>query len=349
MKRIWIYILKKLGDFSGGYGTTKRRNFFIAVALIVAVHIGVMFWCLSVFPEYRILMRVAMLSGILLLLHMHQISKIPYVNFYTEWAMDMEEELFRARIQAEPGMDAMARLKKFLSLEPQWKHGEEILALVAPAVSLMPSKTGQLDTFMGGRPVLASGSDWPMHDGRELDFLAQIDLKEAAAAGLDPVFPGGGYLVFFYAANVEEPEWDVKSGSKAIRVIHSIKPWASAPGAGSHCYEIRKLESLPHPDSAACSGLKDRDSSLYREIYYGIRKDGWGWGHQIGGWPDLIQNDILPSGAPKKGGRVLLAQFDSDDLIGWCWGDVGKLYFMVSEDDLAKGRFDRVSMEMQCT
>ena len=43
----------------------------------------------------------------------------------------------------------------------------------------------------------------------------------------------------------------------------------------------------------------------------------------------------------------LLLQVSSDDEIGLMFGDMGRLYVSIREDDLAPGRFDRVRGEMQ--
>lgn len=46
----------------------------------------------------------------------------------------------------------------------------------------------------------------------------------------------------------------------------------------------------------------------------------------------------------------LLLQIDSEeDKTGMMWGDVGRIYYWIHEDDLAKLCFDRVICEMQCS
>lgn len=91
--------------------------------------------------------------------------------------------------------------------------------------------------------------------------------------------------------------------------------------------------------------------------------------HQIGGWPRLVQSSIwrechvvshgLPLGNPQQAAdpRVqalppgedrwrLLLQLDTDEDVGWMWGDVGTLYFAVrSEPPL---RFGETWMIFQC-
>jgi uncharacterized protein YwqG len=46
----------------------------------------------------------------------------------------------------------------------------------------------------------------------------------------------------------------------------------------------------------------------------------------------------------------MLQQIDSEEnKTGIMWGDVGRIYYWILEDDLAALRFDRVICEMQCT
>jgi uncharacterized protein YwqG len=97
-------------------------------------------------------------------------------------------------------------------------------------------------------------------------------------------------------------------------------------------------------------------------------------GHRFGGWPAVIQNPmelecemvtkgiyagsaeayadpliiISPLRESARDWR-LLRQLDSDDDLGWSWGDVGTLYFWCRENDLADRRFDRAWTILQCT
>ncbi len=43
----------------------------------------------------------------------------------------------------------------------------------------------------------------------------------------------------------------------------------------------------------------------------------------------------------------LLLQLDTDDNPGWMWGDAGKLYFWIREEDLKSNNFENVWMVSQ--
>lgn len=93
--------------------------------------------------------------------------------------------------------------------------------------------------------------------------------------------------------------------------------------------------------------------------------------HRLVGWPDIIQNEMEPECALVTGGiycgdgrgyaseegrRILaepndwrlLLQIDSDEDHGKLWGDAGKLYFWIREQDLAARDFKRCWLIQQC-
>jgi uncharacterized protein YwqG len=91
-----------------------------------------------------------------------------------------------------------------------------------------------------------------------------------------------------------------------------------------------------------------------------------------GGFPETVQNNDLEltaelvshgiyCGNPKgyREGKSrglgagaadwrLLLQLDSEEDAGMMWGDLGRLYFMIREEDLKTLSFNRAWMDMQC-
>lgn len=94
-----------------------------------------------------------------------------------------------------------------------------------------------------------------------------------------------------------------------------------------------------------------------------FRRDHWPH-HRIGGYALPVQGSVEPEGArvfhpgdDAQAGEerrefasrlVLLAQIDSDSRSGMGWGDAGRLYWLISRDDLAAGRFERATFTWQC-
>lgn len=82
------------------------------------------------------------------------------------------------------------------------RHVEAAAALARRSVRLVPGDgpppEGARSRF-GGVPDMPYGSIWPNWDAEPLTFVAQIDLVEAAAAGIDPLLPADGLLLIFSA------------------------------------------------------------------------------------------------------------------------------------------------------
>jgi uncharacterized protein YwqG len=94
--------------------------------------------------------------------------------------------------------------------------------------------------------------------------------------------------------------------------------------------------------------------------------------HQAFGWPEVIQSPMQldvqlaangiyvgePEGyddprvellAPSANDWRLFLQLDSDDDLGWMWGDVGRLYFWIRDADLRAGRYESTWCVLQCS
>lgn len=82
------------------------------------------------------------------------------------------------------------------------RHVEAAAALARRSIRLVPGEDpppeGARSRF-GGVPDMPYGAVWPNWDAEPLTFLAQIDLAEAAAAGIDPLLPADGLLLIFSA------------------------------------------------------------------------------------------------------------------------------------------------------
>jgi hypothetical protein len=124
-------------------------------------------------------------------------------------------------------------------------------------------------------------------------------------------------------------------------------------------------QTLPRTDF-----VWDRDGDAYLELQSGAFENMHH--HQVLGYPSPVQNADMEEecqlasngvyvGNPEgyKDPRVpalkagatdwkLLLQLDTDDDIGWMWGDVGTLYFWVRESDARCGDFSKVWMIFQC-
>ena len=86
---------------------------------------------------------------------------------------------------------------------------EALWALKRPALRIVPD-TGVSPctpgSRLGGRPLGAAGTRWPVSERGPLDLLAQFDLAEVARVWPDGPLPGRGLLSFFYDG-VEQDAW----------------------------------------------------------------------------------------------------------------------------------------------
>jgi uncharacterized protein YwqG len=263
--------------------------------------------------------------------------------------------------------------KVWEQLEPRIAH------LKKPTVSLLVKDEKTKSNF-GGNPILDSTDfPWPMSNGKPLSFLAQLDLAEIASAHKFDWLPSTGSLLFFY--DVEEMPWgfDPKDRGK-WKVIYQEDPKFSIdlPTALAQEFIIPEnylvaqkdmvLPDLEYPEPSQLN-FSDEDFDAYGE-YKDEMRDNY---HRVGGHPSVIQNNTMelecqlasngiyvgePEGynsqkakdlTPGAKDWRLLLQVDSDDDEGMMWGDLGRLYFWVREQDARKKNFDNVWLILQCS
>lgn len=239
---------------------------------------------------------------------------------------------------------------------------------------------------LGGDPVTAAGAQWPCWHGEPLNFLALIDLTELSAFDDSGLLPRVGFLNFFYDATGQRAWGFDPAQSAAWRVVYAppgdVQPLSAPPGTETFParglraaptitmpgWEEEALADLPREDRDRLDGLDE----AWRAVV-GPAGD-WPGGeprHQVGGWPALVQdafwleaqlasNGIYvgnpagyrdPRADPLRAGAAswrLLLQLDTDDDLGWMWGDVGRLYFTMRLEDLAACDFSQAWMVLQC-
>jgi len=261
-------------------------------------------------------------------------------------------------------------------------------AKALPCFLLRPMSEGEVAaapaTKMGGVPSLPSADLWPKYKDKSLAFIAQIDLSQLPRSGPNGMgdLLAQGMLYFFYDA--EQSVWGFdpkdKDGWRVLYVsaLPSPMPQLDYPSdLPDHArYPEVRLQSvadrsLPDPNSlaeelglsaATCETVIDMHSEY-------IEKSGPR--HQLLGYPAVIQGEMElecqlasnglycgdasgykdPRAESLKAGAVdwrLLLQVDSDDAAGMMWGDCGRIYCWIREQDLKAGCFDKVWMVLQC-
>jgi uncharacterized protein YwqG len=256
--------------------------------------------------------------------------------------------------------------------------------LFKDAISVVKSAT-VAKSYFGGAPPRSVRYASPTRDGRPLSFLACIDCSELPRSADLNWLPDSGLLLFFYDLQKQPWGFDPKDRGGSVTVyvpaaeVSNRSSFASPPTplpAASVLpkrYVAFRLTKLPpswDTPQIKAVGLTDTEMEAFmdeRASLYGQQPH-----HQIGGFPDPVQNPEMdeecqlvtnglylgdatgyndPRAAKlKEGARdwSLLFQMDSDDELKIMWGDAGMIYFWVRRDDARKLKFDNTWVILQC-
>ena len=233
-------------------------------------------------------------------------------------------------------------------------------------------------SYLGGSPDLPPDFAWPSWNGRDLAFLAQIELSAIAAAGAHGVLPPHGLLLFFYdlarlpsglspshrgscrvVAVAGELERDERRSPALPTLPIEVSAELMLPGAWS--FQAEELELSPdeldtwdalRARLALAQGVELEEASAERFAL-----------HRLLGFPEEIGREIevdceLASAglnaddadvyyesrahheAAARTWRLLL-QLSADDSLGlWTAREFERLYVCIRESDLRARNFD---------
>jgi len=223
-------------------------------------------------------------------------------------------------------------------------------------------------TKFGGMPVAPHGFIWPTFNGKPIPFLLQIDFAEINGEGKLQNFPKTGVMYVFVDSDkvnyvdkdINDNDWTYKQG-ETYKILYFDEyadlDIVEKPNDLKITYDeiyVTPQTVKTYPDTDDC----DEANEIYKNCPVDGMEEGYEMtryensGHRIGGWADYVQGGglIYTYKRSKNDNWMLLMQIESeegDD--NFMWGDVGTLYFFVSEKDLAERNFDNVRLEMQCT
>ena len=262
-----------------------------------------------------------------------------------------------------------------------------------PAVLIEPDTVAEdqapaTASHVGGRPDLPTGFEWPMNNGRPLDFLMQIDLAAASPHDRAGLLPNSGRLAILY--DMMEQPWgydpDQQDGFAAIYFGPDVALTPTEVPDGQHQPDPAELQFRPtltlpsfgsraYDRLAASSGQSDEEADHYFLMIERFHTERCGSlparQHRLLGHSSNIQGDmqleaqLVTSGlycgdpsayddprtkdlGPGADDWLLLLQIDTDYDVDMTWGDEGMLYFWIRGDDLRRRRFDNVWMSCQC-
>lgn len=259
------------------------------------------------------------------------------------------------------------------------QEAEELASRARPAIEISAQRSFGLPlgaSHFGGHAMLASGTAWPCFDEVPLSLLAVIDLAATATLDEADLLPKHGFLNFFYdscedsfVTGLESHEAD---GWRVIwtdrDTVVDVPPPAEARRYPHRAMRGAPVLTLPDPEELYEHPIPDRFSDaccvLDPDTPYALTR------HLIGGWPDLVQAPfgrqcaLVSRGCAYDADKTdpsvaevtadapnwrLLLQLDTDDDLEFDWGDTGRLYYAAREQDVLRGDFSGVWLDMQST
>ena len=235
---------------------------------------------------------------------------------------------------------------------------------------------------LGGTPDLAPGMSWPVCNGVPMAFMAQIRLSDAVAHDPDARLPRSGMLYFFYEAQEQKWGFDPKDRDHWKVIYHDGDPGTLQPAeppanlpeeSRFRCCRVTFSTEIGVPpyESGIVERLRlsDTEGDAYGRLLDALERHEPI--HRLLGYPEPIQGDMqaecqFASNGVNTGGSNgenearladlrkgitdwrLLLQIDSDDSLGTMWGDAGRIYFWIREQDLKNRDFANVWLVLQC-
>ncbi|MFO0547312.1 MAG: YwqG family protein [Polyangiaceae bacterium] len=251
-------------------------------------------------------------------------------------------------------------------IEPLLRHGIRLSArsLSKKAAESLPLGASRF----GGHPDLPPGVAWPTRDDVPMEFVAQIRLKDLAAHDPAGLLPHQGSLLFFYNTqwSVSDSEEDEDKYRCAAVLFHpgddsELVRTPPSPIQYSDDFRTDAMVPVVHGWAALTFSsqlvLPPGVSDFFESKALARLKDAWQTF-----WSDY--GDLLPPRSDDEytdnrmlghisdwdyveamlRGEQLLLQVDSDDAADFSWGDCDKLFFVMSEKDLAARDFSRVRL-----
>ena len=238
-----------------------------------------------------------------------------------------------------------------------------VLKLLLPSIRLIVGERSKEPvTRLGGTPNMPAEIPWPTRrSGDPHSFLAQIDLGRLEICDGLPL-PRNGSLFFFCDAEYLPEVSDLVDVSDGVKVVYSPSSLSdnglrTPPRELNEAYKFEGLSLQPTLDLTAPAQnvweieslhLSDAESYAYGELFAQVCASNESI-HRMGGHPNLVQYGRLDSTDDMGGAEWrLLLQLDSENQAGMMWGDQGRLYFTIREQDLRPSRFEKASMGWRC-
>ncbi|MDQ3334182.1 MAG: YwqG family protein [Myxococcota bacterium] len=234
----------------------------------------------------------------------------------------------------------LAKLRKSIKTAKLEHRSADIESLVRPAIrlKLKATKTSGMTTRFGGDAMVPAGFKWP----KGLAFVGQIRLDEVAKFDLEGLLPKRGVIALF-AQMRPVAGYGEKAKTFYFPDAAKLSPMSGPDDDDGRPEKIAiatpsLVLTLPTPDTDAAGslGLNDDEHSRYHDQVWLAHIVN---GHQLLGWPSQMNHYAYK-------GWELLAQVDSDDVMGLEIGDVETMRFHIAPKQLAAKQFGKVQSEI---
>ena len=303
------------------------------------------------------------------------------VQFSAEVSSD-EKAPYPERVNA-----AKKKLQKQLEAKGLSRIAEPLINLMMPSIRVMVTRASKKDltvgsSRLGGTPDLPEDIAWPECNGVPMALLAQFRLQDIAACDIDRRLPKKGMLYFFY--DTKKPAGYGPEDKNSWKVIYfdgdftklrpKSQPLSLPEEIRFRACKVTFVNEITFPSWDSDDIEKLKLSQNEHERYFELPGTGAGEGkpiHRILGYPDQIQGNMQldcqlalkglyadysgnkdPRAATLKkeaSDWQLLLQIDSDVKdMNTMWGDMGRVYFWIREQDLKKRDFSNVWLMLQC-
>lgn len=221
------------------------------------------------------------------------------------------------------------------------------------------------------------GKSTKVMEEKPMSFIAQLNLSELQGMDVSINLPSSGILYFFYDSHQSVWGFDPKDKSKFKVLFYSgdstdlkkerfpdnLNGEGKFTGAN---VEFHSEISLPDTNNKLYDKLSDSDQDWFFDQFCPDEEI-----NKIGGYSDTIQGEMElqcelvtnglycgdPGGYNNPKAKVLepnakywrlLLQIDSNEKLDMMWGDAGRLYFWIKEQDMEKSNFQESWMCLQC-
>jgi hypothetical protein len=211
--------------------------------------------------------------------------------------------------------------------------------------------------------VPAGHLDIPLPDSGTLLFFYFDGLGESSVAYNDPDSVINGTRVLHIPADAETAPRTRPDGQAPFARLELGGELITTIPDNENAALIKAYGDPDDPAAYCDYPTTDPDGQGFWDALTAFRRDHSPH-HRIGGYALPIQGPVEPEGAQvfhpgddadDETARkelatrlVLLAQIDSDARTAMGWGDAGRLYWLISREDLAAGRFEKATFTWQC-